>query len=90
MLNELIDEFDNERNNFFDALANGNESAWEESMKKLKIVYKKIQIELDSLDYPSFKMIEKLAEINRMMGEMPHEAKFWSDFSRGANEVTNS
>ena len=83
MIKELIQEFDNERNNFFDALANGNEAAWEESMKKLKVVYKKIQIELDSLEYPSFKMIEKLAEINRMMGEMPHEVKFWSDFSRG-------
>ena len=46
-------------------------------MKKLKVIFKKILIEMDSLDYPSMETIEKLAEINRMMGDVPDESEFY-------------
>lgn len=77
-LNDLINEFDKERKDFYDTLAADDEQDWEKSMKKMKVIYKKIQIEMDSLDYPSFDTIEKLAEIKRMMGDAPDEVKFFN------------
>ena len=76
-LRRLMEEFDLESKNFYNALANGDEPKWSESMKKLKVIFKKILIEMDSLDYPSMETIEKLAEINRMMGDYPEEAEFY-------------
>lgn len=77
MIKELIQEFDTESKDFYTYLATGNETKWQESMKKLKVVFKKILIEMDSLDYPSMDTIEKLAEINRMMSGIPDETKFY-------------
>ena len=78
VLNDLINEFDNERKYFYNTLAADDEHAWEKSMKKMKVIFKKIQIEMDSLDYPSFDTISKLAEINRMMGDVPSEVMFFN------------
>ena len=77
MMKELIQEFDQESKDFYTYLAMGNEPKWNESMKKLKVIFKKILIEMDSLDYPSMETIEKLAEINRMMGDIPDESEFY-------------
>ena len=78
MIKELIQEFDQESKDFYNYLSLGDEPRWNESMKKLKVVFKKILIEMDSLDYPSMETIEKLAEINRMMGDIPDETKFYN------------
>ena len=76
-IERLIQEFDQESKEFYTYLATGNEPKWQESMKKLKVIFKKILIEMDSLDYPSMETIEKLAEINRMMSDVPDEAEFY-------------
>ena len=78
VLNDLINEFDNERKDFYNTLAADDEHAWEKSMKKMMVIFKKIQIEMDSLDYPSFDTISKLVEINRMMGDVPSEVMFFN------------
>jgi len=40
-----------------------------ESLKKFKSDIQELVIEMDSLDYPSMKMINKFAEIYRMMAD---------------------
>ena len=80
MIKELIQEFDQESKDFYNYLSLGDEPKWNESMKKLKVIFKKILIEMDSLDYPSMETIEKLAEINRMMvvNTTPDEINFYN------------
>ena len=77
MIKDLIQEFDQESKDFYTYLATGNEPKWTESMKKLKVIFKKILIEMDSLDYPSMEVIVKLAEINRMMSDNPDDVEFY-------------
>lgn len=75
-LERLMNEFDIESKNFYDALANGDEPGWNESLKKLKVTYKLIQIEMDSMNYcPNMETISKLAEIQRMMNDYPGDVK---------------
>lgn len=69
MIKELIQEFDQEAKDFYNYLSSGDGPKWNESLKKLQVIFKRILIEMDSLDYPSMETIEKLAEINRMMGD---------------------
>ena len=79
-LRRLMEEFDSESKNFYNELANGNEPGWTESLKKLKVTYKLIQIEMESMNFcPSMDIISKLAEIQRMMNDYPGDVEMYSN-----------
>ena len=79
-IERLINEFDLESKNFYDALANGNEPGWTESLKKLKVTYKLIQIEVESMNFcPSMDIISRLSEIQRMMNDYPSDVEMYNN-----------
>lgn len=78
-LRRLMNEFNLESQNFYNALSRGDEPGWNESLKKLKVTYKLIQIEMDSMDYcPSMEIISKLSEIQRMMNDYPGDVEMYN------------
>lgn len=78
-IERLINEFDLESKNFYNELTNGNEPGWTESLKKLKVTYKLIQIEMESMNFcPSMDIISKLAEIQRMMNDYPSDVEMYT------------
>ena len=78
-IERLMNEFDLESKNFYNELANGNEPGWTESLKKLKVTYKLIEIEMESMNFcPNMETISKLAEIQRMMGDYKDDVEMYN------------
>ena len=74
-----MNEFDLESKNFYNELANGNEPGWTESLKKLKVQYKLIEIEMESMNFcPNMETISKLAEIQRMMSDYKDDVEMYN------------